>query len=183
MSQSTTSSLMPGLMFSGMALFFRIRDLLKPPRRVLQPIGLKPGMTVVDYGCGPGSYTLAAAAIVGPAGKVYGVDIHPLAVAAVRKKAARRGLTQVEAVQVDGYNTGIPARSVDCVLLMDMIHMVPERAALLAEVQRVLKPKGVAYIQVHHASPDAIRADVTCGGLFTVTRADGQDLFASPSTA
>jgi len=174
---------MPGLIFNGMALTFRIRDLLKPPRRVLEPVGLQPGMTVVDYGCGPGSYTLAAAEIVGPAGKVYGVDLHPLAVATVRKKAARRGLTQVEAVQVDGYNSGIPAVSVDCVLLMDMIHMVPDRAALLAEVQRFLKPDGFAYIQVHHTSPDAIRADVERTGLFTVTRSDGQDLFASPVTA
>ncbi len=181
MSLGQATSPMNRLMFDGMALSFRIRDLLKPPPKVLQNVGLEPGMTVVDYGCGPGSYTLAAADMVGPQGKVYGVDIHPQAAATVRRKAARRGFTHVEAVQVDGYATGIPADSVDCVMLMDMIHMVPDRAALLAEVRRILKRDGYAYVQVHHTSPDAIRADVEDSGLFTVTRVDGQDLFASPT--
>jgi len=167
MSLGQATSPMNRLMFDGMALSFRIRDLLKPPPKVLQNVGLEPGMTVVDYGCGPG--------------KVYGVDIHPQAAATVRRKAARRGFTHVEAVQVDGYATGIPADSVDCVMLMDMIHMVPDRAALLAEVRRILKRDGYAYVQVHHTSPDAIRADVEDSGLFTVTRVDGQDLFASPT--
>ncbi len=168
------------LLFNGMAWSFRLRDLLKPPRQVLQPADIQPGLTVVDYGCGPGSYTIEAAKMVGPEGRVYGVDIHPLAVESVRRKAARLGLNQVAGVLVDGFDTGLPAGCADRVLLMDMIHMVPDRPALLREVRRLLQPDGRAFVQVHHMSPEPIIAALDASG-FTVADRGGGNLLARPA--
>ena len=74
--------------------------LLDPERKLhglgvaefLEDAGLGPGMTMVDYGCGPGFVTLQAAKMLGPAGKVYGLDIHEGMVALARSRAADAGL-------------------------------------------------------------------------------------------
>jgi ubiquinone/menaquinone biosynthesis C-methylase UbiE len=174
---------MSRLMFDGMALTFRIRDWLNPPARVLAPACLAAGMTVVDYGCGPGSYTLAAAQIVGPRGRVYGVDIHPQAVEPVRRKAVGAGLAYVEGVLVSGYQTGIPSFSADRVLLMDMIHIVPDQAALLREVHRLLKADGLAYVDIHHTDPAPIKARLVNSGLFEIAEDKGSKLLARPVRA
>ena len=167
------------LMFDGMALSFRVRDWLNPPERVLEAARLHAGMTVVDYGCGPGSYSLAAARKVGPTGMVYGVDIHPLAVQTVERKAARETMTYLRGVLVTGYTTGLPAACADRVLLMDMIHMVPDQAALLSEVRRLLKPDGLAYVDIHHTDPAPIKARIVAAG-FEIAEDMDSKLLARP---
>jgi 23S rRNA U2552 (ribose-2'-O)-methylase RlmE/FtsJ len=62
--------------FRMMAVVMKLMDWAWPrlDQRVLK-FGLQPGMTVVDYGCGPGCYTRRFARLVGPQGKVYAVDV------------------------------------------------------------------------------------------------------------
>jgi ribosomal protein L11 methylase PrmA len=77
--------------FKIMALILRIRDIFSPPNRMLGQLDdIRPGAYVLDFGCG--SYSIATADLVGPSGKVYAVDIHPLAVQGVRKKAIEKGI-------------------------------------------------------------------------------------------
>jgi ubiquinone/menaquinone biosynthesis C-methylase UbiE len=168
------------LLFESMALSFRVRDWLNPPAKVLEPARIDARMTVVDYGCGPGSFSLAAAHRVGPKGQVYGVDIHPAAVRSVERKAAREGLPYLHGVLVEGYATGLPAASADRVLLMDMIHMVPDRAALLREVHRLLKPEGLAYVDIHHTDPAPIKEQMVNSGLFEIVEDMDTKLLARP---
>ena len=172
---------MSRLSFQAMSLVFRIRDLFNPPHKMMETIGIQQGMTVVDYGCGPGSFTTAAAKIVGPEGKVYAVDINPLAIESVRKRATRQRLSNIEAVLVDDFNTGISDACADCVLLMDMIHDVQNRDALFHEVRRLLKADGFLFLQIHHTPPDAVKADLTRSGLFTITKDRGEELLAKPA--
>lgn len=65
--------------FALMSLMFRVRDLIRPPVVALKEAGVGPGMRVLDYGCGPGSFYLAAALIVGDRGMVYALDELPVA--------------------------------------------------------------------------------------------------------
>jgi len=58
--------------FRLMSLMFCVRDWLRPPTRILQESGVRPGMAVLDFGCGRGGFSLAAASLVGPEGHVYG---------------------------------------------------------------------------------------------------------------
>jgi ubiquinone/menaquinone biosynthesis C-methylase UbiE len=56
------------------------RDLSLGPKKILRKIdNIRNGSSVLDYGCGPGNFTIAAAELVGDKGKVYAADIHPLA--------------------------------------------------------------------------------------------------------
>ncbi len=67
------------LLFRLMSLEYRFKSLLSPPEKVLNEAGIRKGSVVVDYGCGPGRYTIPVARMVGKEGRVYAIDIHPLA--------------------------------------------------------------------------------------------------------
>lgn len=71
---------MSNLSFRIMAWMMGVMDVFYPAGRAehhLSKIPLKPGITVVDYACGPGRYSIPVAVAVGPAGKVYAVDKTP----------------------------------------------------------------------------------------------------------
>ena len=71
-------------------------------RTMLAGAGVAAGSRVVDYGCGPGYFTLIAAELVGAAGKVYAVDLEPRMVDLVRRRSAAAGFGNCEAVLTDG---------------------------------------------------------------------------------
>ena len=156
---------MPNLMFNGMSVVFKVRDLLQPPRKVLEEVGIKPGLRVLDYGCGPGGYVADAAERVGESGTVYALDIHPLAIQRVQDVARKRQLTNVETICSD-CETGLPDNCVDIVLLYDIFHMLNDPQAILAELHRVLKPDGVLSFNDPHMQEDKIIAGVTSNRLF-----------------
>ena len=153
------------LAFRGMAFIFNLRDLVVPRRKVLEEAGLKPGDTVLDFGCGPGAYVPDSAELVGRSGWVYALDLHPLAVQHVSRMAQKRGLENVRAVESD-CQTGLADHSVDVVLLQDTFHMLTEPEKVLAELHRVLKAGGILSFSDHHMREQDILAGMTRGGLF-----------------
>jgi ubiquinone/menaquinone biosynthesis C-methylase UbiE len=166
--------------FRLMTLAFKLRDLLQNPRKSLAKAQLGEGMSVVDYGCGPGSFTIPAAEIVGQEGKVFAVDIHPLAIRAVEEKARRKGLQNVEAILVQGYDTGIGESSIDRVLLIDTIHAIEDTDALFREIHRMLKPDGVLFMEKGHMAMSKQKEVLTNTGLFEVKEAEGLMMLAAP---
>ena len=158
------------LMEGVMALWY---VLARRPRRDLQLLPLERGLTVVDYCCGPGHYTLPIAEAVGPEGRVYAVDIQPLAVAGVREKAARRGLRNVTAVLVDSYHTGLPEGCAGLAVFLDAFHMVGDPEALLAEIHRLLVPGGRLFMDPGHLKTPPVLARVERTGLFSLLRLSG----------
>ena len=107
--------------------------------RRLQRSGIRAGQTVLDFGCGSGHFTTAAARMVGDSAKVYALDVHPLAIEAVKRKAAKEGLANVTTILSDR-DTRLPDESVDVVLLYRTFHLVDDKQGLLDELHRVLKP-------------------------------------------
>lgn len=156
---------MPDLMFRGMAMFFQLRDAVSPRATVLDEVDLKPGYIVLDYGCGPGGYVLETARRVGPTGKVYALDIHPLAVQKVEQIAARNKLHNVETI-CSNCDTGLPDGSVDVVLLYDIFHMLGDQQGVLAELHRVLKPGGTLSAIGEHMTEGELIDGITQGRLF-----------------
>jgi ubiquinone/menaquinone biosynthesis C-methylase UbiE len=98
------SEKMSNLSFRLMNLTFRVVDFFYPyiDKRV-KDFGIRKGMTVVDCGCGPARYTARFERLVGETGKVYAVDIHGLAIEAVKRKIEKCGLGNVVPVLVSGY--------------------------------------------------------------------------------
>lgn len=122
-------------------------------------------MTVIDYGCGPGGFSLAAASIVGEKGVVYALDIHPLAIESVRRAALGRNLGNILAMDAN-VESALPDRCIDFALLYDVLHDIPEPAPVLAGLYRVLKPMGLLSASDHHLGDSALLAKVTGSGLY-----------------
>lgn len=159
---------MNNIAFKLMAFGFSFRDLLLPRRDVLNEIGIKPGFYVLDYGCGPGSYSIIAAEMVGMAGKIYALDIHPLALRQVGNVASKKQLANIETIHSD-CATGLPDDSIDIVLLYDVFHALSDRNEVLEELHRVLKPDGILSFSDHHMKEGEILSKVTDSGLFRLS--------------
>jgi len=135
---------------------------------------------VVDYGCGPGRYTVPMAKLVGPKGKVFAVDIHPLAISTIKEKAVRESLTNIKLILVDSYNTGIQGSSIDLVLLVDTFHQIGDRDALLREIHRILKQDGILFMDPGHMKMSRAREIVESIGFFTIVECRGHDILVAP---
>ena len=153
------------LEFRFMSLGFLFRDFRLRRLDILKEVGVQPGFRVLDFGCGPGSYVAATSKLVGQSGKVYALDIHPLAVRRVASMASKKGFANVETVLSD-CSTGLPDGSIDVVLLYDTFHGLSQPAKVLQELHRVLKPDGILSFSDHHLKEMKILARVTEGGLF-----------------
>jgi len=152
-----------------MSLAFKFRDFLLPREDVLKEVGIKPGFHILDYGCGSGSYSVIVAELVGPTGKVYALDIHPLAVRQVQDIASKRRLTNVETICSD-CATGLENAAMDVVLLYDIFHHLSDPQAVLKELHRVLKPDGILSFSDHHMKENEILSKITDKGLFKLSR-------------
>jgi ubiquinone/menaquinone biosynthesis C-methylase UbiE len=123
-----------------------LRRLIHKPEVILAGLVL-PGQTVLDIGCGMGFYSLAMARLVGEKGRVICVDLQKKMLDAVHRRAERAGLRQrLQLCRCRADRMGVN-QSVDFALSFWMVHEVPDKKALLAEVFSLLKP-GAHYLLV-----------------------------------
>lgn len=116
----------------------------QPKESVLQ-LGLHEGMKVADLGSGSGHYAQAAAAIVGHSGRVYAVEVREDMLRHITESAhqAHRGIIEPLWGDIEKPGgTGLRDRSMDAVILANVLFQVEHRQGLVAEIQRVLKPGG-----------------------------------------
>ena len=138
-----------GIGFRFMAFMFRFRDIFNPPEKFLKEAKMKEGDKILDYGCGPGSFVFPAAKIVGENGKVYAADIHPVAIKTIEKRAKKRKMTNIEAIQTN-CATRLSSKSIDIILMYDVIHMFKKPDEIFEEMHRVLKQEGILSVANPH---------------------------------
>ncbi|MDD9988957.1 MAG: class I SAM-dependent methyltransferase [Spirochaetaceae bacterium] len=115
------------------------------PGPMLGELGVTAASTVVDYGCGPGLFALAAARLVGPGGTVYAVDLEPRMVELARRRAAEAGLANLRAVPSDGVRAALPDGVADFILCVQIMHYHAkrtDRVAVARDLRRLLRPEG-----------------------------------------
>jgi ubiquinone/menaquinone biosynthesis C-methylase UbiE len=156
---------MSNFLFQFMSCGYKFRDFFLPRKNILKEVGIKPGFQVLDYGCGAGSYIVPLVKLVGESGKVYALDIHPLAIQKVQNIASTKQLTNVETILSD-CQTRLPDNSLDVVLLYDAFHHLSDPNRVLKELYRVLKPDGILSFGDHHMKEKEIMADLTKDQLF-----------------
>jgi ubiquinone/menaquinone biosynthesis C-methylase UbiE len=118
------------------------RRLWQDPRTLLQPF-IAGGMTVLEPGPGMGFFTVEAARLVGPSGRVVAVDIQPRMLDVLRRRARKAGfLERIDArlAQGDGMGVGDLEGRVDFVLAFAVVHELPDAGRFFAEAYRVMKP-------------------------------------------
>lgn len=120
---------------------------------------LRPGMRLLDVGCGPGTITLGLAEAVG-SGEVVGIDAQPSQVEIARALAEERGVTNATFEVAGVYRLPFPDRSFDAAFAHVVLMHLHEPVRALTEVHRVLRPGGVIGVR----DPDmgsAIREPLT----------------------
>jgi SAM-dependent methyltransferase len=124
---------------------------------------LRPGETVLDLGSGGGIDVFLSARRVGPAGKVYGLDMTDDMLALARSNQRAAGVENVEFLKGDIEAIPLPANSVDVVISNCVINLAEDKDRALAEAFRVLKPGGrfaVADVVARGPVDHAIRHDL-----------------------
>lgn len=102
-------------------------------------------MTVADFGCGNGYYSVAAGSMAGPKGQVFALDILEDSLSQTSTLAKLVGILNVSTQACDLEKTGsckLPDTSCDAVIISSLMHQVENRDNVLREAYRVLKTKG-----------------------------------------
>jgi len=155
--------------FRFMSVGYKFSDFFRPRINILEEIGIKAGFHVLDYGCGPGGYIIPLTKLVGESGKVYALDIHPLAVQKVQGIASEKKLANVDIILSD-CRTGLPNSSLDAVLLYDDFHHLSDPDIVTEELCRALKPDGILSFSDHNMKENEIVASVTNNGLLKLLK-------------
>ena len=103
---------------------------------------LREGETVLDLGSGGGIDVILSAKRVGPTGTAYGVDMTDEMLALAQKNAEEAGVRNVHFLRGVIEEIPLPAKAVDVVISNCVINLSTHKAAVLTEIQRVLKPGG-----------------------------------------
>lgn len=111
-------------------------------RQLVATAGLRPGDRVLDVGTGRGACLYPAATLVGPTGRVLGIDLSPAMVAATAADVAAAGLPQVRVARMDGQEPDVEPGGFDVVLAGLALIFLPDPAAGLLAWARALRPAG-----------------------------------------
>lgn len=171
---------MPDFAFSLMKIFFKIYYFFKPASRYLKNFGIKPGSTVIDYGCGPGACISAASELVGKNGMVYAVDIHEMAIESVEKLIMEKSIINVKTVLTDGIRSSIPDNTADLIYALDMFHMVKETDPFLKELCRITKSDGILVIEDGHQPRSASKEKIQRSAVWNIIEENRKYLRCTP---
>ena len=163
----------------GYLLVSPVRRWFEKPEAVLGP-HLKSGVTALDVGCGMGFFSLSMAELVGPSGRVICVDLQRRMIEALRRRAARAGVSdRIETRVCSQGSLGVRdlEGEVDFALAYAVVHEVPDAARFLAEIGEALARGGRLLIAEPrgHVSSEALEGTTAAArkaGLSVVDRPD-----------
>ena len=151
-----------------------IYSLYVDPHNLLKAAGLRSGQNVLEVGCGPGYFTVAAAEIVGGNGFLHSIDINPAAVQHVRQKVEEKGLKNVEVTRANVSKTALAQESIDLAFLFGIVHSLKDIDSVLSEMYRILKPGGELVVQKSSWSESNLLKSFTKGSLFQFVEKDSR---------
>ena len=123
----------------------RDRWMWQLPEAVIDAIGVEAGMVVADVGAGDGYFTLRLSSRVGGDGYVYATDIDGNALARLRERCVDDGIDNVATILGEPDDPLLPD-GIDLALLVNVIHLVDDRAAFLEKIGNSLAPQGTLVI-------------------------------------
>lgn len=147
----------------------RLIDKVSPHvSRKADSFGIQRGMTVVDYGCGPGRYTVEFARHVSTEGKVYAVDVLEIALQETQKRLKGNRINNVDFKLAKEYDSGIKSKVADIVFAIDMFHHVKNTDAFLKELHRIAKDDGLLVLSGGHQTRSTVKRNIAKSGLWEI---------------
>ena len=147
----------PAPAFIGRLLDSDRRRRAQPPDKVIERSGIKPGMRVLDVGCGSGFFATLVARVVGENGMVYALDIEPKMLRQLEnklKKDENRDIKNVQLVQSNADHLPFEPEFFDLAYMVAVLQEVPDRMRALSEIKRVLRPGGILAVTELLPDPD-----------------------------
>jgi ubiquinone/menaquinone biosynthesis C-methylase UbiE len=161
------------------------RDAWQRPERIMDALRISEGRVVVDIGAGSGWFTIRLARRVGPNGRVYAEDVQRQMIESIDRRVEREQLRNVRTILGTGSDPGLPADTVDAVLIVDAYYEMDQPVQLLRNVARALKPDGLIGIvnftkdgygpgpdMSERVEPERVIADARAAGLYLLGRPD-----------
>jgi SAM-dependent methyltransferase len=133
-----------------------LRYLIMPPGRVVGRLKLSPTDHVLEVGCGPGFFSPAIARSL-PAGHLTLFDVQPPMLEMARKRLEKYGLVNFTTAAGSAENLPFGDAAFDVVLMVTVLGEVPDRAAAVREVARVLRPGGCFSSTEAAGDPDRVK--------------------------
>lgn len=132
------------------------RRLDKNASDFLRKAGVSSGQTVLDFGCGSGTFTIPAAKLVERDGKVYALDVDERSLNKVRAKAEQVGIENIITMEIP-QGGGIPIDDeLDLILLIDVLYDVENKKALFEEAHEKLGSDGVVVVYPMHMEEEEV---------------------------
>jgi ubiquinone/menaquinone biosynthesis C-methylase UbiE len=120
----------------------RMRDRDLQPERIMEAVGLKPGMMVGEAGASYGYFTFKLSRRIGPAGTVYANDIDSAALRLIEKKCESEKIMNIKTVLGAVDDPLFPKNNLDMVVVFDCLFEFSEQAAWMRNARKYLKPEG-----------------------------------------
>ncbi len=116
------------------------RETWQPPEKILDAIGVKPGMRVGEAGAGRGYFTFPLARRVGPGGVVFANDISTSSLDVIRERANREGVTNIKIVAGAAEDPLFPEKNLELIVMVYVLHEVEHRVPFLKNLRSYLRP-------------------------------------------
>jgi len=113
---------------------------------MLANLGVKPGMTICDMGCGNGFHSLPMAKMTGENGMVIGVDVQPEMLGFLRERMEHQGVENIIPILGSYHNPRLPSNSIDLLLMVDVYHEFSHPEQMLAAIRKSLKADGLVVL-------------------------------------
>ncbi len=136
------------IVFIAFCLFLRadVRDSYHQPDKVMDVVGVKPGMVIGEVGAGHGYFTFHLSRRVGVSGKIYANDIATRALAAIRRKCEKEGITNIQTIVGEVEDPLLPDGELDMVFIVNAFHDLAKPVRLLNNLVPSLKPGALVVI-------------------------------------
>jgi len=154
----------PAPAFIGHFLDSDYRRRVQPPAPLIERSGIKPGMRVLEIGCGSGAYTTFVARAVSKNGIVEALDIQPAMLTQLEKKLSlpeNQDITNIHTHEASAYQLPFEDESIDLVYLITVLFEIPDQKKALAEIKRVLKKEGILAVTEFLPDPDYALSSTT----------------------
>lgn len=131
-----------------------VRDSYHQPEKVMNAVGVKPGMTIGEVGAGRGYFTFHLSRRVEDSGKVYANDIDSRALASIRRKCEEEGIANIETIVGEVKDPLFPHDVLDMVFIVNAFHDLAKPVELLNNIVPSLKPG--AQVVIIDRDPDKV---------------------------
>lgn len=118
------------------------REQEEAPSKAIAALDLRPGMVVADVGAGSGYYTMRLARAVGTTGRVFATDVQRGMLDLIDQRVAGERLTNVTTILGAAEDPGLPAGSLDLILMVDVYHELQTPQTFMRRLRETLKPTG-----------------------------------------